>query len=105
MQPKDVPCHIRIKVEPTQKQKGRACRLHGKDFKSIADAARHFNVNYSTSLRSIGGTMAEHYCTTKGLGWAFLTCVFFILGVPVLMWLALEGSSWYERFDLMNPMF
>ena len=49
--------------------------------------------------------MAEQYCTTKGLGWAFLTCGFFILGVPVLMWLALEGSSWYERFDLMNPMF
>ena len=39
MQPKNVPCHIRIKVEPTQKQRGRACRLHGKDFKSIADAA------------------------------------------------------------------
>ena len=49
--------------------------------------------------------MAEHYCTTKGLGWAFLVCAIFILGVPVLMWLALEGSSWYDKFDLMNPMF
>jgi len=49
--------------------------------------------------------MSEQYCTTKGLGWAFLTCVIFILGVPVGMWLALEGASWYERFSLMNPMF
>ena len=49
--------------------------------------------------------MAEHYCTTKGLGWAFLVCAIFILGVPVLMWLALEGSSWYDKFNLMNPMF
>jgi len=48
--------------------------------------------------------MAEHYCTTKGLGWAFLVCIILILGVPVMMWLALEGSSWYETFDLMNPM-
>jgi hypothetical protein len=48
--------------------------------------------------------MSEQYCTTKGLGWAFVTCMFLILGVPVLMWLALEGADWYERFDLMNPM-
>ena len=48
--------------------------------------------------------VGEHYCTTKGLGWAFVTCMFLILGVPVLMWLALEGADWYERFDLMNPM-
>jgi len=47
---------------------------------------------------------SEQYCTTKGLGWAFVTCMFLILGVPVLMWLALEGADWYERFDLMNPM-
>mgnify|MGYP000116761996 CR=1 FL=1 len=29
--------------------------------------------------------MSENYCTTRGLGWAFLTCVFFILGVPIIM--------------------
>jgi len=46
----------------------------------------------------------EHYCTTKGLGWAFLACIFFLLGVPVLMWLALEGASWYKLFDMMNPL-
>jgi hypothetical protein len=49
--------------------------------------------------------MSEQYCTTKGLGWAFLVCVLFILGVPVGMWLALEGLSWYETFSMMNPMF
>jgi hypothetical protein len=48
--------------------------------------------------------MSEQYCTTKGLGWAFIICSFFILGVPVLMWLALEGAEWYQIFDLMNPM-
>jgi hypothetical protein len=53
MQPKNAPCHIRIKVEPTQQQKGRACRLHGKDFKSIADAARHWNVNYSWAAEQV----------------------------------------------------
>lgn len=26
-----------------------------------------------------------NYCTTKGLGWAFLIIAFFILGVPLLM--------------------
>ena len=49
-------------------------------------------------------THKEHYCTTKGLGWALLTCVFFLIVVPILMWLALEGASWYERFDMMNPL-
>ena len=65
--------------------------------------------------------MSEQYCTTKGLGWAFLICAFFILGVPVgmwlalegaffilgvpvLMWLAIEGSDWYEIFKMMNPI-
>ena len=28
----------------------------------------------------------EHnYCTTKGLGWAFLILVFMIIGLPVIM--------------------
>ena len=49
--------------------------------------------------------MSEHYCTTKGLGWAFLVCVVLILGVPVGMWLILEGESWYKIFSMMNPMF
>ena len=57
MQPKNVPCHIRIKGEPAQKQRGRACRLHGKDFKSIADAARYFNVNYSWAAEQVNRGM------------------------------------------------
>ena len=48
--------------------------------------------------------VSEQYCTTKGLGWAFIICSFLILGLPVLMWLALEGADWYTKFDLMNPM-
>ena len=40
MQPKDKPTHIRIKYEPTQKQKQVECRLYGKDFHNMADAAR-----------------------------------------------------------------
>ena len=29
--------------------------------------------------------MSQNYCTTKGLGWAFLICAFTILGVPILI--------------------
>ena len=29
--------------------------------------------------------MSENYCTTKGLGWAFLICAFMIVGVPIIM--------------------
>ena len=29
--------------------------------------------------------MSENYCTTKGLGWAFLISAFFILGVPIII--------------------
>ena len=41
----------------------------------------------------------------SGLGWAFLSCIFFIVGIPVMVLLATEGSGWYETFSLMNPMF
>tara|TARA_Y100001938_G_scaffold144127_1_gene218192 strand:- start:208 stop:423 length:216 start_codon:yes stop_codon:yes gene_type:complete len=57
MQPKNVPVHIRIKVEPTVKQRGKACRLHGKDFKSIADAARHWKVDYSWAAEQVSRGM------------------------------------------------
>jgi len=29
--------------------------------------------------------MSQNYSTTKGLGWAFLICAFFILGIPLLL--------------------
>ncbi len=41
----------------------------------------------------------------SGLGWAFLSCIFFIVGIPVMMLLVTEGSDWYETFSLMNPIF
>ena len=47
----------------------------------------------------------DRLTNTKGLGWAFLSCIFFILGMPIVMLLAIEGSAWYEAFSLMNPMF
>lgn len=47
--------------------------------------------------------MSDNYCTTKGLGWAFLVCVFFIIGMPVVMWMLIEGVSWYEKLILMSP--
>ncbi|MFL2740428.1 MAG: hypothetical protein ACJ0A4_02550 [Paracoccaceae bacterium] len=49
--------------------------------------------------------MSESVTNTKGLGWAFLSCIFFILGMPIVMLLAIEGSAWYEAFSLMNPIF
>jgi len=32
---------------PSLQQKGVSCRLFGKDFKSMADAARHFDISYT----------------------------------------------------------
>ncbi len=29
--------------------------------------------------------MSNNYCTTKGLGWAFLIIFFFIVGLPILL--------------------
>ena len=49
--------------------------------------------------------MSETTSDNSGLGWAFFSCVFFIVGMPVVMLLAIEGSEWYQAFSLMNPMF
>ena len=49
--------------------------------------------------------MSEATSNNSGLGWAFLSCIFFIVGIPVVMLLATEGSEWYQTFSLMNPMF
>ncbi|MDC3128904.1 hypothetical protein OA846_05315 [Paracoccaceae bacterium] len=49
--------------------------------------------------------MSTNTSNNNGLGWAFLSCIFFIVGIPVVMLLALEGSAWYETFSLMNPIF
>lgn len=53
MQPKDLPMYARIKHEPTQKQQGVSCRLYGKDFRSIAEAARHWKISYTWARNQI----------------------------------------------------
>jgi hypothetical protein len=53
MQPKGVPCHIRIKHAPTIKKPGRSCRLYGKTFDSIAEAARCFGISYSWAVEQV----------------------------------------------------
>ena len=53
MQPKDKPTHIRIKYEPTQKQKQVECRLYGKDFINMAEAARHWGISDSWAREQI----------------------------------------------------
>ena len=53
MQPKDKPKHIRIKYEPTQKQKQIQCRLYGKDFINMAEAARHWGISHSWASEQI----------------------------------------------------
>jgi len=43
-----------------------------------------------------------HYCTTKGLGWAFLVIFFMIAVVPVLMLMAMVGLEDYGRYCNLN---
>ena len=42
------------------------------------------------------------YCTTKGLGWAFLIITFVIVGVPILMLMAMVGLEDYARYCNLN---
>lgn len=63
MQPKHLPKHLRIKYEPTQKQKGVGCRLFGEDFRSIAEAARHYNITYSWAHQMV--TNGRHRDTPR----------------------------------------
>jgi|TARA_B100001939_G_scaffold122278_1_gene106004 hypothetical protein len=53
MQPKDVPTHIRIRYEPTLKQKQKECRLYGKDFISVAEAARYWSITYAWAAEQV----------------------------------------------------
>lgn len=48
--------------------------------------------------------MSENYCTTKGLGWAFLILVGFILFVPMAMTYASVGHDDYARYCKMTPV-
>jgi hypothetical protein len=45
----------------------------------------------------------EHnYCTTKGLGWAFLILAFMIVGLPVIMLMLMVGLEDYAMYCNMN---
>lgn len=64
MQPKHLPMYQRLKHEPTQKHKGRTCRLYGKDFRSIAEAARYYGISWTWAREQIDkGHNTESYPT------------------------------------------
>ena len=48
MQPKNMNAHARCKYEPTRVQKQLECRLFGKTFRSVAAAARYYELSLST---------------------------------------------------------
>lgn len=50
--------------------------------------------------------MSEHknYCTTKGLGYAFIILLFFILIVPIGVTYASVGHNDYARYCKMTPL-
>ena len=48
MQPQELHAHARIKFEPTRVQKQLECRLFGKTFRSVAAAARNYELSLST---------------------------------------------------------
>tara|TARA_Y100000356_G_C11182780_1_gene247792 strand:+ start:489 stop:734 length:246 start_codon:yes stop_codon:yes gene_type:complete len=53
MQPKHLHAHARVKHEPTIKVKQRVCRLYGKDFNNIAEAARYWGISYSWAIEQV----------------------------------------------------
>jgi hypothetical protein len=48
--------------------------------------------------------MSENYCTTRGLGWAFLIILFVMVGVPIASTYAMVGSEDYIRYCNMTPL-
>ena len=49
MQPKGLHAHARIKYHPTRIQNQLECRLFGKTFRSVAEAARYYGLAPSTA--------------------------------------------------------
>lgn len=49
MQPQNLHAHARCKYEPTRIQKQLECRLFGKTFRSVAAAAREYELALSTA--------------------------------------------------------
>ncbi len=48
--------------------------------------------------------MSQNYCTTKGLGWAFLIISVFIVVFPILALMLLVGLDDYARYCNLNIM-
>ena len=46
----------------------------------------------------------HEYCTTKGLGWAFLIIALFMVGVPIIMLMIMVGLDEYARYCNLNIM-
>ena len=66
MQPKNLNAHARIKFEPTRVQKQLECRLFGKTFRSIAAAARYYELSPSTAYEwHPGGMYRETFPKTE----------------------------------------
>ena len=66
MQPKNLNAHARIKFEPTRVQKQLECRLFGKTFRSIAAAARYYELSPSTVYEwHHGGMYRETFPKTE----------------------------------------
>ena len=59
MQPKNMSAHQRVKYEPTLFQVGKFCRLFGKNFYSVAQAARHWGISYSWAREMIDNGMHQ----------------------------------------------
>jgi len=49
MQPQGLHAHARVKYTPTYIQNQLECRLFGNTFRSVAEAARHYGLAYSTA--------------------------------------------------------
>ena len=72
MQPKHLPMYQRMKYEPTRKKVGKSCRLYGKDFRSIAEAARFYGISWTWAREQINnGRNTEAYPerTIHGAKW------------------------------------
>ena len=59
MQPKNITANQRVKYKPTVLQTGKACRLFGEDFYSVAQAARHWGISYSWAREMIDKGMHQ----------------------------------------------
>tara|TARA_B100000767_G_scaffold237526_1_gene231782 strand:- start:43 stop:213 length:171 start_codon:yes stop_codon:yes gene_type:complete len=48
--------------------------------------------------------MSENYCTTKGLGWAFLIILTVMVGVPIATTYVGVGHDDYTRYCKQTPL-